>query len=79
MEINSTSTSYTTSQTCPHILPCGMCRLTMSQCPRGWMYKKWDTTPVYCSSDNISTAGTAGIGGTVGHDPSGANFEEQEI
>ena len=39
MEIKSTSTSYTTSQTCPHILPCGMCRLTMTQCPQGWMYK----------------------------------------
>ena len=60
MEIKSTSTSYVTSQACPHMLPCGMCRLTMTQCPQGWMYKKtaWDTTPVYCGSGGIS--GTAG-------------------
>jgi cytidine deaminase len=54
MEIKSTSTSYTTSKTCPHILPCGMCRLTMSQCPRGWMYKTWDITPIYCGSDKTT-------------------------
>jgi len=60
MEINNTSTSTgcITSQTCPHILPCGMCRLTMTQCPQGWMYKKWNTSPVYCGSG--STAGTVG-------------------
>ena len=68
MEINSTSTSYTTSQTCPHILPCGMCRLTMTQCPQGWMYKIWDTTPVYCGSGSTTATGTAGIGGTAGHE-----------
>lgn len=68
MEINSTSTSYTTSQTCPHILPCGMCKLTMSQCPRGWMYKKWDTTPVYCSSDSITATGITNMGSAAGHD-----------
>lgn len=78
MEIK--STSYTTPQNCPHMLPCGMCKLIMTQCPRGWMYRTaWDTTPVYCSSDNISTAGTAGIGDAAGHEPSGTNFEEQEI
>ena len=64
MEIksNSASTSYITSQTCPHILPCGMCKLTMTQCPQGWMYKKWNTTPVYCGSSGSSsiTAGTVG-------------------
>lgn len=54
MEIK--SASYIASQNCPHRLPCGMCRLTMTQCPQGWMYKQWDTTPVYCSSG--STTGT---------------------
>lgn len=56
MEIK--SASYITSQNCPHRLPCGMCRLTMTQCPQGWMYKQWDTTPVYCNSG--STTGTTG-------------------
>ena len=52
------SVSYITSQNCPHRLPCGKCGLTMTQCPQGWMYKQWDTTPVYCGSNNISTTGT---------------------
>lgn len=63
MEIKSTSTSYTTPQNCPHMLPCGMCNLTMTQCPRGWMYKTaWDTTPVYCSSNNITATATGMMG-----------------
>ena len=61
MEIK--STSYTTPQNCPHRLPCGMCNLTMTQCPRGWMYRTaWDTTPVYCSSDNITATATGTVG-----------------
>lgn len=63
MEIK--STSYVTPQACPHRLPCGMCRLTMTQCSQGWMYKPaWDTTPVYCGSGK--TADTSGIGVTIG-------------
>lgn len=36
------STSTATNayiQNCPHKLPCGLCRLTMMQCPKnGWTY-----------------------------------------
>ena len=50
------SSTWSYDINCAHRLPCGLCKLTMMQCPNFWAYKaKWDTTPVYCSSDGITT------------------------
>ena len=35
----STSSAYSYNLNCPHRLPCGLCKLTMMQCPNYWAYK----------------------------------------
>ncbi len=45
MKTNTANTAWS-SQTCPHKLPCGLCRLTMMNCPKGgWTYTTtWSST-----------------------------------
>ena len=50
--ITSAGTSATTTcgiNCCPQRLPCGICRLTMTTCPKSGYtigYPTWDTTPI---------------------------------
>lgn len=48
------NSSYTYNANCSFRLPCGLCKLTMMQCPNYWAYK----TTWTCNS---STADTAGV------------------
>ena len=39
MKTNTTNTAWQSSSSYPHKLPCGLCRLTMMNCPKGgWTY-----------------------------------------
>ena len=41
---------YTNS--CPHKLPCGLCKLTMMNCPKGW----WTYTATSSGVDTVSSS-----------------------
>lgn len=57
MKTNIANTAWQSSSSCPHKLPCGLCRLTMMNCPKGgWTYTTWGSTSD--SGVTISTGDT---------------------
>ena len=57
-----TSNTAYSNNDCPHKLPCGLCRLTMMNCPKGWW--TYSTTCTTANTANTTTAGTS-QGGVV--------------
>ena len=65
MKTNTTNTAWS-SQTCPHKLPCGLCRLTMMNCPKGsWTYT---TTTWGGNGDSGVTISTGDTASTINND-----------
>ena len=65
MKTNTTNTAWQSSS-CPHKLPCGLCRLTMMNCPKsGWTYTTTTWGGIGDSGVTISTANCTGS--TVDH------------
>ena len=52
-----TSNAYMNN--CPHKLPCGLCKLTMMNCPKGW----WSYTAT--NSGGINTVSSSSDANTV--------------
>lgn len=59
---NTANTAWQSSSNCPHKLPCGLCRLTMMNCPKGgWTY----TTTWSSSGSNGATISTGDTTATI--------------
>lgn len=56
MKTNTTNTAWQSSSSCPHKLPCGLCRLTMMNCPKGG----WTYTTTWGSADSYGTTISTG-------------------
>ena len=62
MKTNTTNTAWQSSSSCPHKLPCGLCRLTMMNCPKGgWTYTTTTWGSGASSGVTISTGDTTAI------------------
>ena len=60
MKTNTANTAWQSSSSCPHKLPCGLCRLTMMNCPKnGWTYTTATWGGNGDSGVTISTGDTA--------------------
>ena len=59
MKTNTANIAWQSSSSCPHKLPCGLCRLTMMNCPKsGWTYTTTTWGGTGDSGVTISTGDT---------------------
>ena len=68
MKTNTTNTAWQSSSNCPHKLPCGLCRLTMMNCPKGG----WTYTTTWGSTGDSTTISTGDTTATINSDCGGS-------